>query len=194
MLGLDPPERTHLFDLAGVALPPGAGPYPTEAPDDLRLIVEGLDPNPAYLMGPRTDVLAWNEAAARLIGVPTRAPDGLQNVLWWLFTQEGPHPETRDVTARQTLARFRAEHARRYSDPAFRELIEALLAASPFFRELWPQHEVLEAQLGTKRIDHAELGPVTIQHIQSIPTSHPDLRLIQFVPADDATRAALAAS
>ena len=31
-------------------------------------------------------------------------------------------------------------------------------------------------------------------HLQSIPTSHPDLRLTQFVPADAATRAALAAA
>ena len=36
------------------------------------------------------------------------------------------------------------------------------------------------------------LGPLTLHHLQSIPTGHPDLRLTQFVPADAATRAALA--
>ncbi len=35
---------------------------------------------------------------------------------------------------------------------------------------------------------------LTLHHLQSIPTSHPDLRMTQFVPADDATRSALALS
>ena len=68
-------------------------------------------------------------------------------------------------------------------------LIEALLESSPRFRELWPRHEVLEAQIGTKVIDHPVLGRLTVHHLQSIPTSHPDLRLTQFVPGDAATRA-----
>jgi hypothetical protein len=87
------------------------------------------------------------------------------------------------------LARFRAEHARRYDDPRFGRLIEDLLEASPRFRELWPRHEVLDAQLGTKDSVHPDLGAVSFHHLQSIPTSHPDLRLTQFVPADEATRA-----
>jgi hypothetical protein len=31
-----------------------------------------------------------------------------------------------------------------------------------------------------------------LHHLQSAPTSHPDLRLIQFAPADEATRDSLA--
>jgi transcriptional regulator with XRE-family HTH domain len=191
VLDLDPHERAHLFHLAGVALPASGDDYPTEAPAELRDIVFGLEPNPAYLLGPRTDVLVRNAAAARMLGEPSRAPDGAQNLLWWMFTDRGAHGATWDETARNTLARFRAEHARRYGDPAFLELIHALLAASPAFRELWPRHEVLDAQLGTKVIDHPELGRLTVRHLQSIPTSHPDLRLTQFVPADEATRSAL---
>lgn len=46
---------------------------------------------------------------------------------------------------------------------------------------------------GGDRADRApELGRLTLHHPQSIPTSHPDLRLTQFVPADEATRSALA--
>jgi hypothetical protein len=51
---------------------------------------------------------------------------------------------------------------------------------------------VLDAQLGTKLIEHPMLGRLMLHHLQSIPTSHPDLRLTQFVPADAATRPALA--
>jgi len=40
-------------------------------------------------------------------------------------------------------------------------------------------------------IDHPQLGALRLYHLQSIPAEYPDLRLTQFAPADDATRAAL---
>jgi PAS domain-containing protein len=189
VLDLGPAERVHLFDLAGVPVPQAAAPYPDEAPAELLEVVEGLDPSPAYLLGPRTDVLAWNHGATRMLGSPSRAPDGRRNILWWLFTEPGDHGPSWDGTGRNTLARFRAEHARRYDDPAFAALIAALLQASGRFRELWPRHEVLDAQIGTKTVEHPELGRLVLHHLQSIPTSHPDLRLTQFVPGDERTRA-----
>src|SRR5215217_7688924 len=149
--------------------------------------------SPAYLIGPRTDVLAWNSAAARVLGEPQAAPDGRPNLLWWLFARDEPRSEQTHETARNTLARFRAEHARRIGDPDFAALIDALEAASADFRAWWPRHEVLTEQLGTKTIDHPELGTLLLHHLQSVPTSHPDLRLTQFAPADDATRATLQA-
>jgi transcriptional regulator with XRE-family HTH domain len=193
-LRLDAAERAHVFHLARVELPLPAGDYPREAPPELREIIDGLLPNPAYLIGPRADVLAWNRAAALVIGEPTAAPDGRPNVLWWLFTTVGPQGEQWRMTARNTLARFRAEHARRIGDPDFAALVDALDQASPEFRALWPRHEVLTEQLGTKTIEHPQLGTLRLHHLQSVPTSHPDLRLTQFAPADDATRASLAAA
>src|SRR5919106_929963 len=109
------------------------------------------------------------------------------------YPREEPRGEQWRDTARNTLARFRAEHARRIGDPDFAALIEALEAASPDFRAWWPRHEVLTEQLGTKTIDHPELGTLRLHHLQSAPTSHPDLRLTQFAPADDTTRATLQA-
>jgi transcriptional regulator with XRE-family HTH domain len=189
-LRLDTAERAHLFHLARVELPLPAGDYPREAPPELAAVVEALRPFPAYLIGPRTDVLAWNAAASRVISRPAAAPDGRVNLLWTLFTQPARGP-TWTETARNTLARFRAEHARRIGDPDFAALVEWLDEASANFRAWWPRHEVLAEQLGTKTIDHPELGRLVLHHLQSVPTSHPDLRLTQFAPADAATRAAL---
>jgi hypothetical protein len=107
-----------------------------------------------------------------------------------MFTQEPRGPQW-EATARSTLARFRAEHARRIGDPAFAALVEALARESDLFRAWWPRHEVLTEQLGTKTVEHPRLGRLALYHLQSVPTSHPDLRLTQFAPADDATRAAL---
>jgi transcriptional regulator with XRE-family HTH domain/uncharacterized protein YdcH (DUF465 family) len=185
-------ERGHLFDLAGVAIPPGAGPYPTQAPAELAEWVAALDPLPAYLVNPRTDVLAFNPAADQVIVIPQPGADGA-GLGGALVTAPGRAGAPRDATARSTLARFRAAHARRYEDPGFRELIASLLATSPRFRELWRRHEVLDAQHGTKVVEHPELGRLTLHHLQSIPTGHPELRLTQFLPADPATRRALGA-
>jgi hypothetical protein len=126
-----------------------------------------------------------------MLGQPTRAPDGRQNLLWWLFTTDEPLTEQRQATARSTLARFRAEQARRIGDPDFAALVDALNEASEQFRAWWPRHEVLNEQLGTKTVEHPRVGRLVLHHLQSAPTSHPDLRLIQFAPADEATRDAL---
>ena len=45
---------------------------------------------------------------------------------------------------------------------------------------------------GRRRSSTRGVGRLVLHHLQSAPTSHPDLRLIQFVPADEATREALA--
>lgn len=187
-------ERVHLFDLAEVAVPAAADPYPTTAPPELAEWVTALEPLPGYLLNPRTDVLAWNAGAARVIGQPEAAPDGTRNLLWWLFTRPDWRAPLIEQTARYTLARFRAAHARRYDDPAFRALIEALLTRSPAFRELWPRHEVSDSQLGTKVVEHPQLGTLRLLHQQVIPTTQPELRLTQFLPADAATRQAFTAA
>ena len=49
-------------------------------------------------------------------------------------------------------------HASATGDADFAALLEALEAASPEFRALWPCHEVLAEQLGTKTIEHPRLG------------------------------------
>jgi transcriptional regulator with XRE-family HTH domain len=191
VLRLDAAERAHLFHLARVELPLPADDYTRDAPPELADVVACLVPYPAYLLGPRADVLAWNAAATAMLGEPTRAPDGRQNLLWWLFTADELRTEQRQATARNTLARFRAEHARRIGDPDFAALVEALDQASAQFRAWWPRHEVLAEQLGTKTIEHPRVGRLLLHHLQSAPTSHPDLRLIQFAPANEATRDAL---
>ena len=95
-------------------------------------------------------------------------------------------------TARANLADFRAEYARRPGDPSFVELVTALSAESAAFREWWAEHDVRAYEPARKTIRHASLGPLVVHQLQSVPAGHPELRLRVLVPADDATRAALA--
>jgi len=193
VLALDTAERAHLFHLARVELPLPEGDYPREASPELVAFVEAIDPHPAYAIGPRFDVLAWNRGCTRLFHDWGADPVQQRNLLWFLFAHpawDRTKPEW-EGTAKSNLARFRAQHARRPDDPSFAALIAELSEASSEFRAWWPRHEVITEQAGTKTIDHPELGTLRLHHLQSTPTSDPELRLTIYVPADAATRAAL---
>jgi transcriptional regulator with XRE-family HTH domain len=101
---LDVPERAHLFDLAGVPLAASAGPYLTEAPPELLEVVTGFEPNAAYLLGPRMDILAWNRGCERMFGTVPPGPDGTPNLMWWLFTRSRPDDADWSATGRNTVA------------------------------------------------------------------------------------------
>ncbi|HEX3317594.1 MAG TPA: helix-turn-helix transcriptional regulator [Solirubrobacteraceae bacterium] len=194
VLALDAAERAHLFHLARVELPLPEGDYPREASPELRAMVAGLTPHAAFVTGPRADMLAWNPPAVRLLRDFGAEPPERRNLLCWLFVDTSWDRSSRawEETAKHTLARFRAQHARRPDDPSFTALIEELTAASPEFRAWWPRHEVVTDQAGTKTIERPGLGPLRLHHLQTTPTSDPELRLTIYVPADDRTSRALA--
>jgi transcriptional regulator with XRE-family HTH domain len=193
VLRLDAGERAHLFHLARVEVPLGAEDYPREAPPALATFVAALHPHLAYLTGPRTDVLAWNAGASAVIADFGALPLPERNLLRLLLLDRLPADPGYESTARSTLARFRAAHARYVDHPEFLALIAELDERSPAFRAWWPRHDVLAEQSGTKTIEHPRLGSLRLHHLQSAPTSDPDLRLTVYVPADEPTRAALAA-
>jgi hypothetical protein len=58
VLDLDTAERAHLLHLARLEPPLAPAGYVQEAPPELVALVDALVPQPAYLLGPRTDVLA----------------------------------------------------------------------------------------------------------------------------------------
>jgi transcriptional regulator with XRE-family HTH domain len=191
VLRLDAGERAHLFHLARVERPLGADDYPRTAPPELAALVAGLDPHPAYLSGPRTDVMAWNRTVSGVVADCGAMAPTERNLLRWLLLDRLPGNPGFEATAKSTLARFRAAHARYVDHPEFLALIAELEASSPAFRAWWPRHEVLADQSGTKAITHKQLGRLCLHHLQSAPTSHPELRLTVYVPADEPTRAAL---
>jgi transcriptional regulator with XRE-family HTH domain len=191
VLRLTPAERAHLFHLARVELPLPGPDYPRTAPTELAALVAALDPHPAYLLGPRTDVLAWNTASGVIADFDALSLDE-RNLLRWLLLDRLPEDRGYEDTAKSTVARFRAAHARYIDDPDFAALIAELEERSPDFRAWWPRHEVLADQAGTKSVEHWRVGPLCMHHLQTAPTSHPELRLTIYAPADEQSRTALA--
>jgi transcriptional regulator with XRE-family HTH domain len=199
-LRLDPAERRTLFALARTELPLAddvAARDPERLDSDIAhliALVQSLNPNPAYLLGPMTRILAWNRAAAAVLGSPDHLPADRRYLLWWLMVEPGDVPLTtqRQATARNTVARFRGEYARHAGEPEYETFLAQIREGSPEFREWWAEHEVIETQRGTKVVDHPALGRLRLHHAQTVPTGQPELRLTVYAPADEATRAALA--
>jgi transcriptional regulator with XRE-family HTH domain len=194
-LRLDQAERTTLFALARTELPlPVNSTEPDEEHSLLAAIVDGLHPNPAYLLGPMTRILAWNAAASAVLGSPDHLPQQRRSLLWMLLVEPGGGRENpgREGTARNMVARFRTEYAQHAGEPAYEQFVAELHEQSPWFARWWGEHEVADTQRGTKTIEHPSLGTLRLHHAQTVPTGAPELRLTVYAPADAATRAVLA--
>ena len=198
-LRLDPAERKTLFALARTELPLADDVAGTDGEEfgeisQLSALVESLHPNPAYLLGPMTRILAWNRAASVVLGSPDHLHADRRYLLWLLMVDPGPDAMTpqREATARNTLARFRAEYARHAGEPEYEEFLAQIREHSELFSEWWNEHEVIDAQRGTKVIEHPRLGTLRLHHAQTVPTGRPELRMAVYAPADAATREALA--
>jgi transcriptional regulator with XRE-family HTH domain len=199
-LRLDAAERRTLFALARTELPLAddvAGSDRERLGGDvgqLTALVHSMHPNPAYLLGPMTRILAWNRAASVVLGSHDHLASDRRYLLWWLMVDpgEGGMTPQREATARNTVARFRAEYARHAGEQEYEDFLAQIRERSPRFREWWDEHEVLETQSGTKVIEHPQLGMLRLHHAQTVPTGQPELRMAVYAPADEATRAALA--
>lgn len=189
-LRLEPPERRHLFGLAGEPLPAGgpAGP-PSVA---LQRMVDVLEPYPAYLVSPCWDLLAWNRAKAGLIGDPMKLAETERNTIWIAFTD----PAQRHVMVdwrRQALGmlgQYRIDAAQYPNDSRFAALTGSLRQASTEFRDWWDHNVITDFQPTRRLFDHPEFGRLTYDYLKLAVVESPELRLITLVPADEATAAA----
>jgi transcriptional regulator with XRE-family HTH domain len=181
-LGLDEVETAHLFRLAGEVPPadlPGGGS--TLAPQ-YELLLAQLDPNPAYIVNRRFDVLAWNRGCELFYGDLSEIPPQDRNILWINFT----FPEMRTLTddwereASNTVALFRAQVGENVLEPEVAELIERLSAASEDFRRLWQRKDLAPFVPVSRPMFHPKLGRVELEHVKMHPADD-DKTIVAFL-------------
>lgn len=191
-LKLTADERRHLFLLTQQHASPSSKPHEEQVSPGMRQVVENLDPNPAYLMGRRWDLLVWNRAAALLYDFDAPLQLHSRNLLWRMLV----NPEVRrrnpdwESVARYTVAQFRADYARYPGDPWFTELIDDLREACPEFDGWWTQHDVYGTPDCHKRMSHPTLGVLEFERLMLHPSTVPDLKLVIY-SATPATAALL---
>jgi len=183
-LRLDPAERQHLFILADRPEPVRARPAEERVDESLSRMLASLVAQPAYVMGRRWDVLAWNRAAV-LVFCDYGALEGdTRNIMHLLFTD----PRQRrlmvdwDALAHAALGLFRADCAKYFGDPAFERLIAELTRRSPEFRQWWPQRDVMRRLSGVKRLNHPRAGAMAFEHMSLAIDDGSDMKLIVYTP------------
>ncbi len=195
-LRLDAVEHAHLLGLAGHynRWPLGGAPDHdgNEVPAAVLRVLDALDPCPAYLLGPRWDLLARNEAHRRLYPSldDLRAED--RNLVHIVFTR----PEVRAVIdgwedeARRILSQFRADTVPHRDDPEVVALVARLHQESDEFAEWWPRHDVAGFDPHRRSFVHPQAGPLLFELSQLVPAASPDLRIVALVglPGDDSVQ------
>ena len=193
-LRFDAHEYEHLFALAGQSRPVTRDRCRTLAPT-VQPLLDALDPNPAFVLNARFDILAENRAYRLMCPWISEVPPEERNSLWLAFTSTACREmvlDWRESVAR-AVAEYRAAMADHLDDPAWKSLVDRLHAVSPEFTEVWERHEVQGAQSFTKRMRHPEVGLMTLEYTNLWLGHRLGERMVAFTPSDDATRSKLEA-
>ncbi|MEU7638562.1 helix-turn-helix domain-containing protein [Streptomyces sp. NPDC039016] len=164
-LRLTDDEHAHLLALADRA----AGRTPRRRPADpqpvgagLRLLLESVRPNPAYLLNEINDVRAANPEGLALMSGLADWPPGRRNMIRYAFL----HPAARTVfTDWDRVARNSVAHlhtAEQTAPERTAALVAELSAASGEFAALWLRHDVWVKRGGETAFHHPALGPLTL--------------------------------
>lgn len=186
-LRLDPAEQQHLFILAGRTWSGTRVAGPEQVPDALVRMLKGMTDQPAYVLGRRWDVLAWNEAAAAVFGDFGRLEGDARNIMHMMFANTSHRRLLADwdELAPLSLAMFRADSARYVGDPDFERLITLLKDKSPEFGAWWPRHDVMHQPSTVKRIQHPSAGQLVFEYMSLDVTECPGMRFVVCTPRND---------
>jgi transcriptional regulator with XRE-family HTH domain len=187
-LRLEPNETRHLLTLGGYAVPSAGSDLPRSVSVSLRLqrLIDQMDFGPAWVLGERWDIVAWNRAASVIHG--DLAPlQGLErNALYQLFL--GDLRSTLvdwEEHGRRCVAKLRAAYASRVDDPWFNELVTLLRTRSAEFERWWNENDIETSQEGVKHYEHPEVGRLVFDYsvLDVLDERMSALRLVAYVPA-----------
>ncbi|MFJ5776055.1 helix-turn-helix domain-containing protein [Streptomyces sp. NPDC093094] len=131
----------------------------------LEQLLDTLDAVPAYVVGRRTDVLAWNRMAAALFGDWAELPAGQRNWARLVFLQPGYHELFLDweQKAIDIVCQLRMDAGCHPDDPRLSALVGELSVKSEQFRRLWATHDVKEKSHGVKLLRHPLVGELSLR-------------------------------
>lgn len=186
-LNMSNDERDYLFALVQHRAPP----HTTSAEEQVGAALERMLMTlnvPALVKTARWDVIAWNPLVTHVFrDYGELAPEN-RNLLRLLLVDDCSYQDNSDdyyKTARRVLSKFRVDYSQYSEDPAFEALIEGLNRDSEIFRTLWNSPEVMNRSEAIAF--HPQQGGMRFEHTSYVPEGSPTLRLVIFVPHDEAT-------
>ncbi len=180
-------EREHLFLLA-LGRPPEVRYHAVEGVTPrLQRVLDALDLSPAFVRTATWDLVAWNRAAAAVLGHDGAVAAGQRNILRRLFCdpQVRAQPDW-DGFARFAVAVFRADAARAGAAKNVEALVDELCLLSPEFGVLWRDNDVQTHGEGTKHLRHPVAGLIALEYSAFAVDGRPDLAMVIYNPATPA--------
>ena len=179
-LRLSGTERAHLFSLAGVRL--AAEATNRTLTESHRRLVDGLAPNPAYLLDHHWELVAWNQPEEELF--PILKDAGPNPNLLRLFLEHGELQDFIDdwpVEVERLTRQFRA-HMAQFPSETLEQLAVELRADHQVFSDAWDRHDVAPLAPKIRVINHPSGQLFFDQHRLGLP-DHPGWQLVLFIPA-----------
>ncbi|MGW3207305.1 helix-turn-helix domain-containing protein [Streptomyces sp. NPDC001135] len=130
----------------------------------LRQLLDTMDGVPAYVVGRRSEILAWNRMAAALFGDWAELPPAERNWARLVFLR----PDYRELfvdweqKAIDIVCALRMDAGCYPDDPRLSALVGELSVKSEEFRRLWATHDVKEKSHGVKRLHHPLVGDLSL--------------------------------
>ncbi|MCW7945758.1 XRE family transcriptional regulator [Streptomyces hygroscopicus] len=165
-LRLSNAEHAHLTHLAKPkAHKKKPSARPQQVRSSLRWLLDSFDGVPAYIVGRRAEILAWNRMAAAVFGDWSQVPQQERNWARMVFLR----PEYQDLfvdweqKAIDIVCQLRYEAGCHPDDPRLSALVGELSVKSEEFGRLWATHDVKEKSHGLKLLRHPLVGDLALQ-------------------------------
>ncbi|MEU3978743.1 helix-turn-helix transcriptional regulator [Streptomyces sp. NPDC026672] len=150
----------------------------------LRQLLDTMDGVPAYVVGRRAEILAWNRMAAALFGDWAELPPAERNWARLVFLR----PDYQDLfvdweqKAIDIVCALRMDAGCYPDDPRLSALVGELSVKSTDFRRLWATHDVKEKSFGVKRFHHCLVGELSLNYESFKVTDDSDQSLVVYHP------------
>jgi transcriptional regulator with XRE-family HTH domain len=181
-LQLDEVERSHLHQVAKPGPKRRRPPARERVRPGLRQLLDRLDGVPAFILGRRMDILAWNRLGASLHADFDGLPPRERNMARLLFLEPASvdhYPEWEQV-ARDTVGVLRGLAGRHPDDRPLAELIGELSMHSEQFRRWWAAGVVRQKTHGRKLIRHPVVGDLELHYETLQLPDAPDQMLVTY--------------
>ncbi|MFK4144156.1 helix-turn-helix domain-containing protein [Streptomyces sp. NPDC004065] len=163
-LRLSDAEHAHLLHLVRPKHKKKQAVRTQQVRSSLRQLLDTMDGVPAYVVGRRAEVLAWNRMAAAVFGDWSRMPAQERNWARMVFLDTASQDLFVDweQKAIDVVSALRLEAGCYPDDPRLSALVGELSVKSEDFRRLWATHDVKERTHGLKRLRHPLVGELEL--------------------------------
>lgn len=159
-------ERDHLFRLAGHT-PPARGRSDDHVSPGLMRVLDRLQDTPAQIVTAMDEVVRQTPPAVALFGDLTALTGRTRSTVHRWFTDPSSREvypaEDHDLRGRVFVSQLRAAFAADATSAGASDLVQDLLQRSPEFAEVWAAHEVGLPHGPEKRLQHPDVGVMTLQ-------------------------------